>query len=251
MASIDGSKSIQGGSDDLYDNICGPCIEDNIEKGASQYCVDCGVYLCDQCKAVHRKLPVCKNHRLVIGSQSFTAVSAVSQGSGPVLYCACNTNSEVEFYCENHEDVRCGPCRSLKHHKCITVSVQEKSSSYTTQMINSVLSRIQLMKGKFEMMKKEYTTAIKELNLLKETCRKEIQTFRKELKTFLDKLESDMLQEMDTLEKEQQKQLNQHISTLTAGLQMLDSDYTLLENAKQDGRKSVMFTSDLQVSRHL
>ena len=251
VASIDGSKSIQGGSDDLYDNICGPCIEDNIEKGASQYCVDCGVYLCNQCKDVHRKLPVCKNHRLVLGSQSLAAVSTVSQGSDHVIYCACNTNSEVKFYCENHEDVMCSPCRSIKHHKCITVSVQEKSSSYTTQTFNSVLSKIQSMKGKFEKMKKVYTAAIKELSLLKETCRKEIQTFRKELNTFLDKLESDMLQEMHTSEKEQLKQLNEHISTLTVGLQRLDSDYTLLENAKQDGRKSMMFTSDQQVSKHL
>ena len=251
MASVDGSKSIQGASDEMFDITCGPCKEDNVEKGANQYCVDCGVYLCNQCKDVHRKLPLSKNHKVVLGSQNLAAISLVSQGSGLALHCGCNTNKEVEFYCENHEDVTCSPCRSIKHHKCKTVSVQEKSSSYTTQMLNAVLSKAKSMKDNFDRMKKESTDAIKELNILKETCKKEIQTFRKELNTFLDKLENDMLKDLDTSEKEQHKQLNQHISTLTAALQMLDSDYTLLENAKQDCRKSVMFTSDLQLSKRL
>ena len=251
MASVDGSKSIQGASDEMFDNTCGPCKEDNIEKGANQYCVDCGVYLCNQCKDFHRKLPLSKNHKVVLGSQNLAAISLVSQGSGPAHYCGCNTNKEVEFYCENHEDVMCGPCRSIKHHKCKAVSVQEKSLSYTAQTFNSILSKTKLMKDKFEKMKKESTDAIKELNISKEACKREIQTFRKELNTFLDKLENDMLKELDKSEKEPYKQLNQHISTLTAALQMLDSDYTLLENAKQDGRKPMMFTSDLQVSKRL
>ena len=251
MASVDGSKSIQGASDEMFDNICGPCKEDHIEKGANQYCVDCGVYLCNQCKDFHRKLPVSKNHKVVVGGQNLAAISLVSQGSSPALYCDCNTKNEVEFYCENHEDVMCGPCRSIKHHKCKTVSVQEKSSNYTIQMINAVLSKTKSMKDNFDKMKKESTDAIKEPNILKEACRKEIQTFRKELNTFLDKLENDMLKDLDTSEKESHKQLSQHISTLTAALQMLDSDYKLLEKAKEDGRKSVMFTSDLQVSKRL
>lgn len=78
MASVDGSKSIQGASDEMFDNTCGPCKEDNIEKGADQYCVDCGVYLCDQCKDFHRKLPLSKNHKVVFGSQHLAAVSLVS-----------------------------------------------------------------------------------------------------------------------------------------------------------------------------
>ena len=251
MASVDGSKSIQGASDEMFDNTCGPCKEDNVEKGANQYCVDCGVYLCNQCKDVHRKLPLSKNHKVVLGSQNLAAISLVSQGSGLALHCGCNTNKEVEFYCENHEDVTCSPRRSIKHHKCKTVSVQEKSSSYTIQMLNAVLSKTKSMKDNFDKMKKESTDAIKELNILKEACKKEIQTFRKELNTFLDKLENDILKELDKSEEEPYKQLNQHISTLTAALQMLDSDYTLLEKAKEDGRKSVMFTSDLQVSKRL
>ena len=251
MASVDGSKFRPKASDEMFDNTCGPCKEDNIEKGANQYCVDCGVYLCNQCKDFHRKLPVSKNHKVVLGGQNLAPVSLVSQGSGPALYCGCNTKKEVEFYCESHEDVMCGPCRSIKHHKCKTVSVQEKSLSYTAQTFNSILSKTKLMRYKFDKMKKEGTDAIKELKNLKEACKRDIQTFRKELNTFLDKLENDMLKDLDTSEKEQHKQLNQHISTQTAALQMLDSDYTLLENAKQDGRKSLMFTSDLQVSKRL
>ena len=243
MASVDGSKSLQGASDEMFAKVCGPCKEDNIEEGANEFCVDCGVYRCNLCKEFHRKLSICKNHKIVFGSQNLTAVSPVSQRSGLGLYCGCNTNVEVEFYCKKHKDIMCGSCRSIKHHKCKTVSVQEKSSSYTTQMINSLMLKTKSMKDKFYKMKKESTESINELNISKEACKKEIQTFRKELNAFLDKLENDMLKKLDKSEKEQHKQLNQHISTLTAALQMLDSDYILLENAKQDGRKPVMFTS--------
>ncbi|MEW8545648.1 MAG: hypothetical protein AB2693_19170, partial [Candidatus Thiodiazotropha sp.] len=203
----------------MFDNICGPCKEDNIEKGASQYCVDCGVNLCNQCKNFHRKLH--KNHEVISDNKNVEAKSSVSQGSGHVLYCGCNASKEIEFYCEAHENVMCSPCRSIKHHKCKTASIQEKASSYTTEMFNAVLSKTKSMKDKFDKMKNESHEAVKALKLSKDACRKEIQRFRKELNTFLDKLENDMLKDLDKSENEQQKQLDQHISTLTAALQML------------------------------
>ena len=251
MASVDGSKSIYRASDETFDNTCGPCKEDNIDMGANQYCVDCRVYLCNNCKDVHRKLPISKNHKLISDSKILAAKRSVCQGSSPKLYCGCNTNNEVNFYCENHDDIMCSPCRSIKHHKCKSLTVQEKSSSYSTQVFNTVLSKTRSMKDKFNKMKKECTEDVKKIKILKEACRKEIQTFRKELNTFLDKLEIDMLRDLDKTAKIQLKRLDQQISTLITALQMLDSDYRLLENAKQDGRKSMMFTSDLQVSKRL
>ena len=45
--------------------------------------------------------------------------------------------------------------------------------------------------------------------------------------------------------------IDQKTSILAEARNMLESDYTLLENAKQDGRKTTMFMSDLQVSKRL
>ena len=60
-----------------------------------------------------------------------------------------------------------------------------------------------------------------------------------------------MLKQLASYEKDKQSRISQQISTLTATLKMLESDYKLLHDAKNEGRKATMFAADVQVSRGL
>ena len=250
MASVDGSRSLQGTSDEFHTNICGPCKTDDVEKGANHYCNDCSAHLCDHCKDYHRKIPLLKNHRIVSGSQ-VPAVTSTRGRSAIVVYCTCNKNQEVQYFCEDHQDTACDSCKHTKHYKCKVSRIQNKSSNYTGSRIDAIISKIEALKAAYEKLEERKDYESKCLERSKEDCKKEIKAFRKEIDTFLDDLEKTMLTQLESCENEGQNRVRQHISTLTATLKMLESDYKLLGDAKNDGRKAVMFAADVQVSKHL
>ena len=84
-----------------------------------------------------------------------------------------------------------------------------------------------------------------------EDCRNEITAFRKEINAFLDDIEKAILKELASYEKDKESRISLQISTLTATLKMLESDYKLLQDAKNEGRKATMFAADVQVSKGL
>ena len=186
MASVDGSTSLQGASDELYDAICGPCQTDNLYKQAHHYCKECREYLCNSCKDAHRKLAISKNHTILSGKQIPVRTSG-SQKPGFAPYCSCNKNQQVEFYCEDHTEVFCSPCKMVKHRNCETADVQEKSTSYTTAQVNSILARITALTHEFDTIKKQRISDRKELKRLTEECKKKIKDFRVSIDATLEK----------------------------------------------------------------
>ena len=247
MSSVGGSKSILASSDQLFDHICGSCKTDGKETEARKYCEDCTEYLCDSCISIHTKLPLLKNHNIV-------RANTVSGGTAsPRLksYCACNNNQEVEFYCEDHNDVICSPCQSVKHHNCTTPSIQQKSSRYTSASLDLILAKTESLKDTYDRLKQECRENETELKSCKEACKKEIQAFRKELDDFLDKLEQNMLAELDQYESKERQRIDHHITTLKTIIQMLDKEHKSLEKARKDVRKENMFVAETRVSANL
>ena len=250
MASVDGSRSLQGASDEVHTNICGPCKNADIERGAKHYCQDCPEYLCDQCKDHHRKLRLTKSHRIVSESQ-VPAVSSIRGRPSIVVYCSCNRKQEVQYYCEDHKDTVCDLCKNSKHYKCKVPRIQDKGSAYSQSKISSVMSKLDAIQDEYAKLKQARDDDIKRLEHSTEDCKNEIATFRKEINAFLDDLEKTMLKQLASYEKDKQSRISQQISTLTATLKMLESDYKLLHDAKNDGRKATMFAADVQVSKGL
>ena len=250
MATYDGSRSLEMGCDEIYDHECGPCSAGGTKQEAKNYCIECQDYLCDACKNYHGNLSAIKNHNIVSGSKIPASASGMPGLVSPIV-CGCSRYQPVEFYCEIHKDVVCSPCKSFHHHKCKTSSIKQKSSGYRSSTVDSVLSQTQSLKDKYDRLKQEFIRCDKEVKQLKEALKKEIKSFRKALDTFLDNLEKNMLTELDKWESAESRRVDQHISDLTTALKVVESDCKLLEDAKRDGRKEMMFTADIRVSSAL
>ena len=244
MASVDDSKSVHIASDEVFDHVCVPCHARGSDKEARNYCRDCSEYFCDPCSDYHQTLTLTKNHKIIS-----TDKVAVGSSRQLTIHCGCTKKQEVEFYCEDHAEVICRPCQSFKHHNCKTTPIQQRSSGYTSTKLNSILTKTKALKDKYDQLKQNCGKDEKELTQSKEVCKKEIEAFRKELGDFLDKLEQKMLAELGHLETKEHQRIAQQIATLTTALQILDADYQLLNDAKNDGRKHVMFAADVQISK--
>ena len=248
MANYDGSSSLDRACDDFREHECGPCSGARRTKEAKHYCIDCPDHLCDDCKDYHGNLAVTRNHTIVSGSR---IPVTVSKGPGLNITCTCNKGQLIAFYCNDHQETICGACKTFNHHKCKTSSIKEKSSSYTSSKLNSVLAEIKSLEVKYERLQQESNGNKKVINQLKEACTKEITKYRKELDTIFDNLERNMLMELDEWKQDKDRRVDQDMSTIAEALNVLKVDSKNLEDAKRDGKKESMFIADVQVSRSI
>ena len=250
MASVDGSKSWLGASDEIYDIVCGPCKTENVNKEAKHYCEHCQEHLCDSCQGAHRKLKATKSHNILSGSHMPKA-SGVTPRPVCSVSCSCTQNREVVLYCEDHDDVICDSCATIKHRRCKTFSIRNKSRSYATKKFDSIIDKTKTLRLKIRQLQQERNKDRTNITRMKITCRKEITTFRKELNDFLDHLERDIIQDLKKYEKKRKKLIDDQIKSLTTTLKMIKLDYKLLEEAKYDNKAETMFASDIKISNNL
>ena len=246
MANYDGSSSLDMACDEFREHECGPCSGARRTKEAKHYCIDCPAYLCDDCKDYHGNLVGTRNHNIVSGSR---IPVSVSKGTGLNITCGCNKGQPVAFYCNSHQEIICGACKTFNYHKCKTSSIKEKSSSYTSSKLNSVLAEIKSLEVKYERLKQESHGNKKVINQVKEACTKEITKYRKELDTIFDNLERNLLMELDEWKQDKDRRVDQDMSTIAEALNVLTVDCKSLEDAKRDGKKEALFIADVQVSR--
>ena len=246
MAAFDGSASLDVSSDHFREHECGPCSLGGRTREAKHYCIDCPDYLCDDCKDYHCKLA--RNHTVVTGSRIPTSVSgAPSLG----ITCSCNKGQSVAFYCNEHQDIICGACKTINHHNCKTSSIQEKCSRYKSSKLNSILAEIKSLEVKYERLKQESVGSKKEVNRLREDCKKEIKRFRNELDIIFDNLEKNILTDVDKWGQDKDRDVDQNVSTITSVLSVLQADCKRLKDAKRDGKKEPMFIADVKVSKSI
>ena len=246
MATYDGSKSLDKACDEFHEHECGPCSEAGRTTEAKHYCADCPDYLCDGCKDYHFKLT--RNHNIVSGISNPVADSGAS---GLSITCDCNKGQTVVYYCNDHQDIICIACKTFHHHKCNTSSMKEECSGYQSSKLNSVLAEIKSLTVKYERLKQEISDNKKEVNKLKEACKKAIKIYRKELDTIFDKLETNILTELDQWKQDKDRYVDQDLPTIATALNVLKVDCKRVEDAKRDGKKGAMFIADVQVSKAL
>ena len=165
--------------------------------------------------------------------------------------CSCNQNQEVAVYCEDHDDIICDSCATVKHRRCKAFSVQDKSRSYPTKKFDSIIDKTKTLRMKIEHLQQERDKDRTNITRMKDTCRKEITTFRKELNDFFDHLERDIIQDLEKNEKKRKQVIDDQIKSLTTTLKMIELDSKLLEEAKYDNKAETMFASDIKISKNL
>ena len=157
----------------------------------------------------------------------------------------------MKYNRDDHKDTLCDSCKHAKHYNYKISRLQDKSSSYTRSRIDVIIAKIENLKTHYEKLAKTRSDDVKNLQQPVEQCQKEIKGFRKDMHTFLDGLEKASMKLLKSLQNEAQTSIHQHISTLTATKKMLESDHKLLEDAKKDRGKTVMFAADIQVFKGL
>lgn len=248
MSSVDGAQFVLATSDETFTDICGPCYYSGTEKEAIQFCDSCQDLLCRSCSATHKGHKSFRNHNLVPVEQR-RSKTAAKKSESCIILCDCNQNMFVAVYCNDHDDVVCQGCKTIKHRKCKTVSISDKSASFAVNEFSSIASKAKKMMDEIRKLLNERNRDLQTLAETKEKGKTEVKAFRKELDTYLDLLEKDMFQEIETIEALAKQEIERHLSTLSTSKQMLETDDKLIQDANKTSKKSDMLAADVKVSK--
>ena len=252
MESMDGARYLHVASDEIcYTHTCDPCEYGGIRnKEAMILCDDCKEFLCPTCTRSHKGQRMSRNHRLLNVSDLTHEQTAINTDSDLIL-CDCVQHSTVKSYCEEHNQIMCSYCKLLKHQRCRTISIEEKSQSYSETELNAVSERLATLKNELDSFIHERNTDLQNIEAMKEKCIDSIRHFREEFNSYLDDLEEQSIKRLDTYALKEKKEISHHIETCTTTLKSLKMDTTLLDEARKTSKKANMFSTDLKMSPRL
>lgn len=99
---------------------CEPCKSAKDRTIAKFYCVECKEYLCVRCQISHAKLKVSKLHKTVEVDMNGGDSLSVYIEYSKLLMCTTHPRKDIEFYCEDDDDIFCSTCAFLHHRSCDT-----------------------------------------------------------------------------------------------------------------------------------
>ena len=242
MESVDGARSLHVASDEIcYTHTCDPCEYGGIRnKEALTFCDDCKEFLCPTCTRSHKGQRISRNHRLLNVGGLTDEQTAINTDSDLIL-CDCVQHSTVTLYCEEHNQIMCSYCKLLKHQRCQTISIEEKSRSYSETEFNAVCERLASLKNELDSFIHERNTDLQNIEVMKKKCVDCIRRFREEFNSYLDDLEEKSIKRLDTYALKEQKEISHHIETCTTTLKSLKMDTTLLDEARKTLKKANSF----------
>ncbi|XP_019856593.1 PREDICTED: E3 ubiquitin-protein ligase TRIM71-like isoform X2 [Amphimedon queenslandica] len=168
---------------------CDECSVDDSSDAAVVYCCDCGQFLCDLCKKVHKRSKKKANHKLIdLETKESIELPAISYEA---VYCARHPE-KLTYYCNDCNKLVCQICLNI-HHKSHNYNYYldegdtarealKKSVAFCGGVIPPVTEAI----ANGEKMLKQIATR-------KEEVRQKIKETFEELKAALDKRCNDLL----------------------------------------------------------
>ena len=244
MDSVDGSHFLQGASDEAFAYKCSPCKSEDKTKEANHYCYTCSECLCDDCCSYHRKFKEMRDHKTVSVTE-MQKHGSTKQSKVPGDKCGCSLNS-VEIYCEDHDDVICGACNTVKHRKCKTIAIRNKCTNFRDYQMGSVLKKAKSLETDIENLKRTG-----EAEKMTEKSILQIKTNCSKLTELLDKMKRNLLKDIDAVKTEYNQTVDRQISSLTTTLQMLHGDCKTLEDLAKSGSKEAIFAAEIKISKSL
>ena len=250
MASVDCSRSYLAGSDEVLQHICGPCKGDGETKEAKYLCEICKVYLCFECRNDHKTFKATKTHSIISAQFNEGTGSMATKGKFAIL-CGCDQKRAVEVYCEKHAEVICPSCETIKHRNCKTCPIKDKVTKDTKKEFEELMDKAKSLKAGIESCKQDGEANQKKLNDEKEECKKEIIAFQQEINSLLDKMEKNIFGNLDTVANQRLLSIKKQIAALTTSLQVLDTDFGIIDNANKTNDEEIMFSAKVKLSKSL
>lgn len=180
---------------DKKNSCCELCKISSKQYDGTFFCLECALFLCEQCRKSHGNIPVFKDHRLASKIEYERLKSYFS------LQDCEKHNRKYEFLCQFHNTMTCLKCILLEHNKCELRNLKQYPENLKTLEFGNIkqLAADTLKTVKNDM--KLCTDTMESLGGDEDTIKDKFSMMRQALNEHLDKLEDRILEEIKSKQK--------------------------------------------------
>ncbi|XP_053376458.1 uncharacterized protein LOC128547516 [Mercenaria mercenaria] len=204
------SGNLGNTSEETFDMLCSACKEQNINKEAEKYCVDCRDYYCSECLKLHSSLPALKGHKL-LGKE---AGQSRQLPMVPTERCERHDFKTVDMFCQNHDQIGCGTCIAVDHRTCQDVFYIPEFLKSRANVIPEFLQRMKNIENKFKEFLKTFSDEIDDLKANKQREIETINTFAKKLEEKIKEAQRDAISKVEERYDKLMMKINRDIDNI-------------------------------------
>ncbi|XP_052106460.1 uncharacterized protein LOC127738990 isoform X1 [Mytilus californianus] len=219
-------------------NVCTLCYDDGTSTEAVTWCTECEVFLCTDCEKHHKRSRTSKEHKTI----SSTEYHKLPQFMLDISSQCKDHKKKFELYCSFHACPCCVTCITDKHQKCqemkpLSDIIKQVKSSAFVQLLEKDLKNV---KENFEEIIKCLNSRIEISNSHKQKAAEEIRSMRKSIDDYLNKIEKDILDDLES----KQSNIKSEINTL---LQQLTQRANEISQLESEFSKMTQYATELQM----
>ena len=186
------------------------CENEIDDNPATTKCLDCNLYLCEECSAIHKKHKISRHHKIA-------TLAELKEGGVKQLerkrYCSDHEGEELKLYCRTCQEVICRDCTIVTHKQHDYTFIKDVKK----ELVQEMQDLIGHMKGKvkeFTRHQKHIQEVDKKSNKSIDSCKSKVQEYFKEWHRRLEEREGQLLGQLDQHFKMASKQVNAERSTV-------------------------------------
>ncbi|XP_052083527.1 E3 ubiquitin-protein ligase TRIM33-like [Mytilus californianus] len=214
---------------------CDSCKANNESKNALSWCIVCEEAFCESCEKCHKSFKMSAKHPIMLLKDIVTNKETVSISS--LIYCEEHSGEIVKAYCVDHSKPLCTLCATLLHRKCEDVITIEKAASGIKKSEKALRLSTELKQTSKQLSdliqnRKDLTT---DLEKEAEAILTKVSTIKNNIVKHLNKIESQVKEEINTLKKEAGLKLSEKSTKLESLKNAVDNWTTIFDTCLQHG----------------
>ncbi|XP_052080360.1 E3 ubiquitin-protein ligase TRIM71-like [Mytilus californianus] len=208
---------------------CGPCSVRQITKPSTHWCAECEEAICDDCQGHHKVLKATRSHELIPIDKYISLPSFITEIQQSCTY----HNEKYQQYCVAHTLPICLKC--IKEHKtCNVIPLDEvtnnaKTSGHFQDLETRLVDLLQNIDG-IKKVRKANLVSIEER---KELHLAEIQQIRNQINKHLDKLEKEIILDLEKKERQCKKNIQNILTSVNEKANLITEYQANLQSIKQ------------------
>ncbi|XP_071123303.1 transcription intermediary factor 1-alpha-like [Mytilus edulis] len=228
---------------------CGICDSRHISKSSTAWCFECNEGLCEECREHHTLNKASKIHGIIPVNEFQKLPVSVLQ-----IKESCKSHGErYQAYCHTHECSCCTKCLLEDHKSCKDLTdIKDvvrsiKSSSMLLEIEKSLLE----VSENLQRIQKNRAENLSSLTLYKQTIENEIQIARYTVNEQFDRLEKELVKELQTIENDTRKKISKILASVKRKEKKIDGLQISLTIIKQHASDLQTFLVSKQIEHEL
>ncbi|CAC5399370.1 unnamed protein product [Mytilus coruscus] len=226
-------------------SFCGPCSERHSTKQSKHWCSECEEGICDDCQEHHKVLKATRSHILIPIAEYKSLPSFITDSQQSCTY----HNEKYQQYCVAHALPICFKCIK-EHQKCRVITLDEvTNNAKTSGQLKDLETRLMELLQNIDKIKKDRKANLKNIEERKELHLAQIQQIKNQINKHLDKLEKEIIQDLEKKEHQCKKSIHNILSSVEEKKNLIAEYQTNPQSIKQyaSNLQTFLVTRDIEV----